>query len=131
MPSGTDTMFFIPVTAIPKDKKGTYLCIVAAYCPEKENLCRIHFTCGGDRIIYLGDVSTKTADLATVKIHPNSVISTPCARYMTANLKDFYLNTPMDSFEYMHVPIDIIPDSIMDEYKLHDHIHNGYVYVEI
>mgnify|MGYP003551073823 CR=1 FL=1 len=37
MPSGTNTMFFIPVTSIPKGKKPTYLHIVAALRPEKPN----------------------------------------------------------------------------------------------
>jgi hypothetical protein len=67
MPTGTDTMFFIPVTAVPKGKKVTYLKIVAAYRPEKANPHRIHFTVSSDRIDYPGDVSTKTADLPTVK----------------------------------------------------------------
>ena len=131
MPTGTDTMFFIDVKDIPQHKKPTYLRIVTADRPEKENPRRVRFTCGGDRIDYAGDVSTKTADLTTVKIHLNSVISTPGAQYMTADIKDFYLNTPMEEYEYMRIPVDIIPESIMDEYDLHSKVHNGCVYVEI
>jgi hypothetical protein len=132
MPSfGTDTMFFIPITDIPKNKKPTYLRIVAAFRPEKPNPRRVHFTVGGNRIDYDGDVSTKTADLTTIKILLNSVISTPNARFMTGDLKDFYLKTPMKTYEYMHIPINIIPESIMTEYKLAPLIHHGQVYVEI
>jgi hypothetical protein len=36
MPTGTDTMFFIPFSAIPKGKKATYLRIVAALRLEKK-----------------------------------------------------------------------------------------------
>ena len=131
MPTGTNTMFFIPVNAIPKDKKPTYLKIVAAFRPEKANPRRVRFTVGGDRITYDGDVSTKTADLSTVKTLLNSVISTPGARFMTGDLKDFYLNTPMAEYEYMRIPVSVIPESIMLEYNLAELVHNNHVYVEI
>ena len=39
--------------------------------------------------------------MLTVKILLNSVISTKGARFMTIDIKDFYLNTPMARFEYM------------------------------
>jgi hypothetical protein len=44
---------------------------------------------GGDRIKYNGSVSTPTANLITVKLLLNSVISTPGAQYMTLDIKDF------------------------------------------
>jgi hypothetical protein len=131
MPSGTETMFFIPISAIPKGRKPTYLRIVAAFRPEKSNPRHVRFTVGGDRIDYLGDVSTKTADLPTVKTLLNSVISTPNACFMTGDLKDFYLNTPMDHYEYMRILVSIIPPSIMLEYALAPLVHNDNVYVEI
>jgi hypothetical protein len=124
-------MFFIPVSAIPKGRKATYLRIVAAFRPEKPNPRRVRFTVGGDRIDYTGDVSTKTADLPTVKTLLNSVISTPGARFMTGDLKDFYLNTPMKTYEYMRIPVTVIPDSIYEEYNLAPLVHHGHVYVEI
>ncbi len=116
---------------MPKGRKVTYLRIVAAYRPEKDNPRRVRWTVGGDRIDYPGDVSTKTADLTTAKILFNSVVSTPDAKFMTADLKDFYLGTPMARYEYMRVPIAMISDDIMDQYKLHNLVHNGYVYCEI
>jgi len=131
MPTGTNTMFFIPVQDIPKGKKATYLRIVAAFRPEKANPRRVRFTVGGDRISYDGIVSTKTADLTTVKTLLNSVISTPNARFMTADLKDFYLETPMEVYEYMRIPVAIIPDEIMLQYHLAPLIHRDHVYVEI
>ena len=50
---------------------------------------------------------------------------------MTIDLKDFYLGTPMDQYEYMRIPCSVIPAEIMDAYNLHDLIHKGAVYVEI
>jgi hypothetical protein len=50
---------------------------------------------------------------------------------MTANHKDFYLGTPMSRYEYMRIPIDMLPDAIIKQYGLRPLFHNGYVYVEI
>jgi hypothetical protein len=128
---GTNTIFFIRRKAIPKGRKPTYLRIVLAYRPEKDNPHRIRWTCGGNRVDYPRATSTKTADLSTVKCHINSVISTPHARYMTGDLKDFYLGTPMKHYEYMRISVKYIPDQIMDQYELWDLVKNGFVYVEI
>jgi hypothetical protein len=73
---GTNTMFFIAYKNIPKGRKATYLCVVAAFCPEKANPRRIRWTVGGDRIDYPYNVSTKTAKLLF-----NSVLSTPNAKF--------------------------------------------------
>jgi hypothetical protein len=58
---------------------------------------------GGDLINYPGDCGTPTADLLTVKLMFNSIISTSNAKFMTINIKDFYLMTPMDRFEYFRM----------------------------
>jgi Reverse transcriptase (RNA-dependent DNA polymerase) len=133
MPTGTDTMRFIHKADIPGNKKPTYLRIVCAYRPEKTNPHRVRYTVGGDRLEYAGDVSTKAADISTVKCLLNSVVSTPNAKFITADIKDFYLNTPMDpaDYEYMRIPAAAIPACIQDEYKLHDKIINGMAYVQV
>ncbi|KAI2496471.1 hypothetical protein MHU86_18012 [Fragilaria crotonensis] len=128
---GTNTMHFIPVSAIPRGRKATYLRVVSAFRPEKENPRRVRWTCGGDKVDYPFDVSTKTADLTTAKLLINSVLSTKNAKFLTADLKDFYLGTPMERYEYMRIPIHMIPDVIIDQYNLRPLIHNGHVYVEI
>ena len=93
---------------------------------------RIRFTVGRDRIKYDGNVvSTPGADLTSVKCLLNSVISTLDARFMTMDIKDFYLNNPMEQYEYMRIPIKDIPLCIMEIYQLADIMHNGYVPVEI
>jgi hypothetical protein len=124
-------MHFIPISDLPSDRKATYLRIVADYKPHKAEPNRIRFTVGGNRIDYPGKVSTPTADLATVKILLNSVLSTPNARFMTIDIKDFYLNTPMDRYEYMRIPVKDIPPAIMEHYNLRPLIHNHHVLVEI
>jgi hypothetical protein len=85
---------------------------------------------GGDHIVYTGDVSTKTADITTAKLMFNSVISTPNARFMVGNIKDFYLGTDMEEYECARIPLSLIPQSIIDLYDLKDKIVDGYVYAE-
>jgi hypothetical protein len=91
----------------------------------------VRVTVGGDRIHCPDDVSTKTADLATVKILLNSTISTTNARFMSMDIKDFYLNTLMDIYEYIKVPFSLFPTAIQDHYQLSFLSDNGFVYVEI
>ena len=128
---GTNTIHFIKRSAIPKGRKATYLRLVVADRPQKSNPRRVRHTCGGDKVDYPGEVATKTAGLTTAKILFNSTISTPDAKFMCIDLKDFYLNTDMERYEYMRIPVSVIPPAIMELYNLHLLVENGYVYVEI
>jgi hypothetical protein len=101
IPNGTDTMHFIRFDQIPKGRKATYLQLVVADRPMKTNPRRVRFTVGGDQVNYPYDVSTKTAELTTAKILINSTISTPGARFLCMDIKDFYLNNPMSHYEYI------------------------------
>jgi hypothetical protein len=85
---------------------------------------------GGDCIVYTGNVSTKTADITTVKLMFNSVISTPNARFMVGDIKDFYLGTDMEEYEYACIPLSLIPQLIIDLYGLKHKIVDGYVHAK-
>jgi len=50
---------------------------------------------------------------------------------MTLDLKNFYLNTPMDRYEYMGIPITIIPDSIIAHYNLTSLVVQDHVMIKI
>ena len=50
---------------------------------------------------------------------------------MGIDLKDFYLNTPMEKYEYMLISITMIPQDIIYEHKLNDIVHTGMVLSEI
>jgi Reverse transcriptase (RNA-dependent DNA polymerase) len=128
---GTGTIKFIPITELPKGRKATYPRIVVADRPQKQQSRRVRVTVGGDQIHYPHDVSTKTSSLVTVKLLINSTISTPSARFMCIDIKDFYLNTPMNRAEYMRVPIASIPSKIIAYYNLQQIAHNSNIYVEI
>jgi len=131
IPEGTNTIHFIRFNDIPKGRTATYLRLVVADRPNKSNPYRVRFTVGGDRVTYPGDVSTKTAEMTTAKILINSTISTPDAKFMSMDIKDFYLNTEMQHYEYMFIPVKMIPQAIFDLYNLAPLVINGKVYVEI
>ena len=105
---GTNTMFFIQKHEIPPNRicDVTYRRIVCDYLEGKEEPNRTRLTIEGDKIHYPGDCGTPTADLLTIKILLNSVISTPTAKFMTIDIKMFYLNTPLKRYEY-HIPEDV------------------------
>ena len=110
----------------------TYGCIVVNYCPKNSNHNRVRLTVGGYCINYPGDCGTPTANMLTVKLLLNSVISTKGANFMSIDIKDFYLNTPMSRYKYMRLKIAELPQDFIDEYKLQDKkTKDGYMYLEI
>jgi hypothetical protein len=87
---------------------------------------------GGDRVHCLGDAGTPTADLLTVKLLLNSIISTPNAKFMTMDIKDFYLNTPMAQYEYMRLRLADMPEDVIVHYRLNEIVTpEGYIYCKI
>ena len=72
------------------------------------------------------------AEMPTVKIFINSVVSTPNAKFMTGDLKDFYLNTAQmehKDFAYMRIPINVIPTEILEVYQ--HLIYKDHLYLEV
>ena len=62
----------------------------------------------------------------------NSVISTPGARYACVDVKKFYLCTLLDRYEYMRIPVNMVPPEFMELlYNLYPMVKNGYIYMEI
>jgi len=133
--TGTDTIFFIPRHMVPKERVRdiTYGLITCLIRPEKiEEPNRTRLVAGGDRVYYLFDAGTPTADLLTIKLLINSVISAPGARFFMMDIKNFYLNTPMTRYKYMRLKLADMPDDIIEQYKLHDvATPDGYVHCEI
>ena len=74
----------------------TYGLITTLFRPEKiDKPNRIRLVAGGNRVHYPGNAGTPTANLLTNNLLINSTISTAGAKFMTLDIKDFYLNTPM------------------------------------
>ena len=105
MPTGTNTVLFIAKSAIPQGRKVTYAQMVASIRPTKAEVNRVRVTVGGDRLDFPGATTTHCASLTTTKCLLNSTISTPGARFMTLDIKDFYYGTAMARYEYMKLAL--------------------------
>jgi hypothetical protein len=116
---------------IPKDCTVTFARVVVDFRPQKADPHKIRITAGSNLINYPGELSTRTADLTTSKLMWNSVLSTPGAKYMCLDIKNFSLGAPLDWFEYMTMPIDLFSQWINEQYNLNKHVHKGFVYLEM
>jgi hypothetical protein len=131
----TNTTRFIREDDKPIDRKASY------YNPqpeikikEGEEVYRIRGTYGGNQgDPYPGDKSAYVADLVTLKLLLNCVVSTPKAKFMTMDIKDFYLGTPLKVKQYMRVHRKYIPDETIVHYNLQDPSlwKNDHILVEI
>ena len=71
-------------------------------------------------------------ELTTVKLLLSSIVSKLNAKFMTIDIKDFYLNTLMAQSEYMCLKISNLPESVLRHYNLAEKTtRDGYVYVDI
>jgi hypothetical protein len=87
---------------------------------------------GGNLSNYQGDCGTPTAALLTVKLLLNSIRSTPNAKFMTIDIKDFYLKTPMVHYEYFCMKLELFPEDIIEEYDLRNKVDaKGNVHCEV
>jgi hypothetical protein len=129
---GTNTIEFIFQHEVPKGrmKDVTYGQFVCTVRPEKEESNRTRFTVGGDRINYPGAVATPTAEMLVAKMLFNSVISTTGARFMTMDISNFYLNTPLPRPEFIRINLKDIPEEVIIEYNLRKKATaNGSIYI--
>ena len=131
---GTDTIEFIHKHELPNGQRVTYATYVLDYRHLKEEQHRVRITVGGDRLIYPGDTGSPAANLLETKILINSTISDAHkgARFMSADIKDYFLATPMPTSEYMKVQYRHIPEDIRLQYHLQDKItKDNCIYIKI
>ena len=91
----------------------------------------MRLTAGGNLIKYPGELTTRTTDLTTTKVVWNSVLSTEGARYACLDVSNFYLETPMEEYEYTKMPLSIFPEWTIKQYNLREKALKGFVYWEI
>ena len=63
-------------------------------------------------------MGTKTDSLDIVNLVLNSVISSKDTNYVTFDIYNFYLQTPLDRPEYVHINLSDIPQDFINEYEL-------------
>ena len=70
--------------------------------------------------------------MLTLKLLLNSIVSTPNAKYISIDIKDFYLNTPIPRYEYMKLKLSDLPDNVILQYNLMGKLgKDEYIYTEI
>ena len=99
--------------------------------PEKSDPNRTRITIGRNRICYPGDVGTKTASLDLVTLVMNSILYWKDAKFVTFDISNLYLETPLDRPEYVRIKISDIPQDFVDKYNLLDFVRYGWIYFEI
>jgi len=59
-------------------------------------------------------------------------VSTSNAQFMTLDINNFYLNTPMERYEYLRLKLEQFPEDIIQEYGLKEKVtSDGHVYIEV
>jgi hypothetical protein len=114
----THTMDWMDAANKPSDRKASYY---NPQCSVKINtlgdiIRRVRGTYGGDGSDYIGDRSSWTADMQTIKILFNAIVSED-ANYCTADIGDFYLGSTLERDEYMWLSRAQVPDDIQEQYK--------------
>ena len=130
----TNTIEFIKKSDVPANKKVTYATFVCSHKPLKEEQWRVRCVAGGDKLPYPGDASSPAASMIDTKLIINSTISDAHknARFLSADLKDFFLGTLMQTAEYMKLSYDIFLQDIREKYNSDELVDgDGYVYIKI
>jgi hypothetical protein len=77
---------------------------------------RIRGVIGGNISDYSGQTSSSTASMESIKVLINSTLSKPGWKFMTADITDFYLGSPMERPEYMILTKAQIPPASREKY---------------
>eukprot|EP00536_Pseudo-nitzschia_multiseries_P009491 jgi/Psemu1/23324/gm1.23324_g len=117
--------------AVPHVKLARYPWYTVADRPKKADPYRTHITAEGGRHTYDGNVTAHTARIETIKLHWNSVVSTPRARYCTGYFSNVYLRSSLEDPKYVRFEWDLIPPRIIEAYQLEPLTHHGHEYAKI
>ena len=119
---------------MPAGRDVTYATFVLDYRPLKTEPHRVRILVGEDKLTYASYAGSPAANLLETKIILNSIISDASkgACFMSADLKDFFLATPMEGDEYMRVKYKHIPEDIRIRYNLKTKVtKDNYVFIRI
>ena len=117
---------------IPPGRKATYANFIPAIRSNKKETHRVRICAGGNLLDYPGDPSSPAVSITNAKLHIDSTISDAKkgARYLVLDIKNFYLGNHLTYFQYLRVPLSLIPQEVLDEYTLIPD-KDGYVYFEV
>jgi len=116
----TKVMRFCSPNEKPASQKAKYYRIV---CKAKINpidgsaTLRVRGTVADTHSDYPGPTAAYTATYKTINLLFNAVVSED-AGWMTADIEDYYLGTPLKHKHYMWIPLRVIPHVIQSKYNL-------------
>ena len=130
---GTKTIRFIPKNEVPSGRDVTYATFVCDVRPLKKETHRVRITVGGDRLTCSDDTGSPAANLLETKLLVNSTISDAKhgAKFLSADITNYFLASPMNRTEYMRVRLKYFPVDIRTRYNLDAITKDGYVYIAI
>ena len=128
---GTECVTFIYCKDIPKRQKIAHARIICNIRPQKKETHHTRVTIGGNLLDYEWNTKTPTADLITLKLLINSVLSTPEAKFMAVDTNFFYVETKQKNKQYMFLPAELMAKEIIKEYNLCDKTHNRKMHMQI
>ena len=102
--------------------------------PHKKEIHRVRLVVGGDKLTCNFDTGSPAASMLDTKILCNSIISDAHkgARFLNADLKDFFLMSNMKEPEYMRIAFKYFPQDIIRKYNLNSKVaQDDYVYIKI
>mgnify|MGYP001194173132 CR=1 FL=1 len=109
---GSNCMKFTQQNQVPEGRKVTHARLAVDHRPGKSDPNRTRLTVGGNLLSFEGDLCTETTDSMSIKMSLNSALSTKGAKFMTVDMKNFCLGTPMDVHEHMKIKCDLMPQEI-------------------
>ena len=127
---GTNTFRLIKFVGIPQDRQNE-ICHSMVVCEVKRHKEDPNCTCitvTVSQICYPRDVGTPTSSLDLVKPIINSVLSRRNTRFVSFDLKNVYLQTPLEPSEYVPIKFLDIPQEFIEGYKLSKSAQNGWIY---
>ena len=83
--------------------------VVCEVKPHKENTNRTHITVAGSQNFYPRDLGKSTGALNLFKFIINSALLRRNAHFFWFDLKNFYLQTPIERSEYVFIKLSDIP----------------------
>ena len=113
----SDTIDFILHTDFLQRKKVTYASFLCDHHSLKDEKWRIRLVVGGDKLPYELDSRSLATDLLEIKLLLNSVMidANIGAQFLSMDLKDMFLQTPIHSLEFMKVAIKYFPQDFIEK----------------
>ena len=131
---GIDTIELIHQSEVPPSVDVTYATFVLDSKPLKTEQHQVRVVAGGNRLKCLFDTGSQATSMLETKLLINSTISDDKkgARFMGADIKDYFLASPLKKPEYMKVKYKYFPEDIRKRYHLPLLVtQDNYIYIPI